>query len=84
MKLTRDDVMQAIKDVQYHQFPGTVVTVCCLTLTNGFNATGTSACVDPADFDAETGKKIAFENAFNEAWMLEGYMLKQRLFCFGK
>ncbi|MBC9216577.1 Gp49 family protein, partial [Escherichia coli] len=33
----------------------------------------------PENFDAEIGRKIARQNAVNKIWMLEGYLLKQKL-----
>ena len=55
------------------------LTFCVLVLKNGFTVTGESACASPENFDAEIGRKIARENAVNKIWMLEGYLLKQRL-----
>ena len=57
-----------------------VLTVCVLTLKNGFTVTGESACASPESFDKEIGEKIAKENAREKIWALEGYLLKQRLF----
>jgi hypothetical protein len=45
--------------------------------------TGTSACVDPANFNQATGEHYAFEKAFEKLWDLEGYLLKQRRFEAG-
>ncbi|EOX6727628.1 Gp49 family protein [Salmonella enterica subsp. enterica serovar Heidelberg] len=56
-----------------------LLTFCVLTLENGFTVTGESACASPENFDAEIGRKIARQNAVNKIWMLEGYLLKQRL-----
>ncbi|EJL90261.1 Gp49 family protein [Pantoea sp. GM01] len=56
-----------------------LLTFCVLVLKNGFTVTGESACASPENFDAEIGRKIARENAVNKIWMLEGYLLKQRL-----
>lgn len=56
-----------------------LLTICVLVLKNGFTVTGESACASPENFDAEIGRKIARENAVNKIWMLEGYMLKQKL-----
>ena len=56
------------------------LTFCVLTLENGFTVTGESACASPENFDAEIGKKIAYDNARNKIWQLEGYLLKQKLF----
>ena len=61
-------------------FPKTQLTVCCLTLRNGFTVTGESACASPENFNKEIGEKIAFENARNKIWVLEGYLLKEKLF----
>lgn len=56
------------------------LTFCVLVLKNGFTVTGESACASPENFYAEIGRKIARENAVNKIWMLEGYLLKQRLY----
>ena len=68
-----------ISSEQYYVFPSTTLTVCCLVLRNGFTVTGESAAASPENFDIEIGKKIARENARNKIWMLEGYLLKERL-----
>jgi hypothetical protein len=57
-----------------------LLTICVLVLRNGFTVTGESACASPENFDAELGRKIARANAVNKIWLLEGYLLKQRLF----
>lgn len=72
-----DDV---IKDEYYHIVPGTTLTLCVLTLQNGFTVTGESAAASLENFDEEIGKKIAKDNARNKIWQLEGYLLKQKLY----
>ena len=57
-----------------------LLTFCALILKNGFTVTGESACASPDNFDAEIGKKIAYQNAREKIWMLEGYLLKQKLY----
>jgi hypothetical protein len=64
----------------YYVFPGTTMTICLLTLRNGFHVTGESAAASPENFNEEIGRKIARENARNKIWALEGYLLKQKLF----
>lgn len=59
--------------------PLDLLTFCVIILKNGFTVTGESACASPENFDAEIGKKIAYENAREKIWVLEGYLLKQRL-----
>ena len=79
-RLTADDLQALIVDVDYHVFPGTTLTVCCITLKNGFNVTGESACASPEFFDAEAGQDLARKKAFEKIWALEGYLLRQRLY----
>ncbi|TPE53302.1 hypothetical protein FJM51_03340 [Amaricoccus solimangrovi] len=69
----------AIAGEQYHVFPGTTLTVCALTLRNGFIVTGESAAASPENFDEEIGRKIARDNARNKIWAFEGYLLRERL-----
>lgn len=79
-RLTPDDIDAAITAEAYHVFPGTTLTVCALTLRNGYQVTGESAAVSLENFDEEIGRKIARENARNKIWQLEGYLLKQKQF----
>ncbi len=78
-RLTPDLIDAAIMAAAYHVFPGTTLTVCALTLRNGFQVTGESAAASPENFNAEIGRKIARENARSKIWMLEGYLLRERL-----
>ena len=78
--LTRD-VCKRDNGVEIFDAPESLQTLifCILTLKNGFTVTGESACASPENFDAEIGKKIAYQNAREKIWLLEGYLLKQRL-----
>lgn len=55
----------------------TVVTV---RLENGFVITESSACVDPANYDAKLGVDICLERIKNKLWELEGYCLQKKLY----
>lgn len=79
-RLTPDDLDAAISAEQYHVFDGTTLTVCCLTLRNGFSVTGESAAASPENFNAEIGRKIARAEARDKIWQLEGYLLRERLY----
>jgi len=79
-RLTPDLIDECIRHEQYHVFRETTVTVCCLTLNNGYNVVGESAAASPENFDEEIGRKIARRNARDKIWSLEGYLLKQRLY----
>lgn len=78
-RLTPDLIESVIASEQYWQPEGTTLTVCVLALANGTQVVGESACVSPANFDAEIGRKIARDNAKQKVWALEGYLLKQNL-----
>lgn len=78
-RITPDDLDNTIVSEQYHVFPGTTLTVCALTLRNGFQVVGESACASPTNFDRDIGRKIARGNARNKIWALEGYRLRSEL-----
>lgn len=74
IRLTPADIDSRIVGGEYYQFQGTSHTVCCLRLKNGFTVIGESS-----HFDAAIGKKVAFKNARDKIWMLEGYLLKESM-----
>jgi hypothetical protein len=55
------------------------LTVCILTLKNGFNVIGKSAPASPANFDVALGRKLAREDAVRQLWPLMGFNLRQKL-----
>lgn len=79
-RLTPGHIDEAIAAEAYHVFPGTTLTVCCLTLVNGYQVTGESASVSAENFDAEIGRRIARDNAKQKIWSLEGYLLRNKLY----
>ena len=79
-KVSEEYIESRIKDVNYTILSTSTVTVCAITMVNGFVSIGYSACVDPQNFDADKGKSIAYENAFNQLWALEGYLLKEEMY----
>jgi len=78
-RVTPERLEEVIADEAYYVFPNTTLTVCCLTLENGYTVLGESACASPENFDAELGRKIARNDAKNKIWALEGYNLRSRL-----
>ena len=61
---------------QYTNRELSLLTFCILVLKNDFTVVGKSACASPENFDAEIGKEIAYNNAREKIWLLEGYFLK--------
>ena len=78
-RLNPTHIDNTIMSVKYHVFENTTMTVCCIVLNNGFCVIGESAAASMDNFDKEIGEKIAFGNARDKIWMLEGYLLKQLL-----
>lgn len=61
-----------IKGINYYIL-GQKTTVCLLTLHSGFEVVGTSACVDPKDFDKEIGERFALRAAMSRLEELDGF-----------
>lgn len=78
VKLSMADLEAAVKETKYHVWEGTTLTSCVLVLHNGFTVSGESACVDPANFNIELGRKYAREQAIDKLWPLLGYELRAR------
>lgn len=78
-RLTPEQIDATIVDQAFHRLTPTL-TACVLTLRNGFTVTGESACASPENYRQDIGEKIAFDNAREKIWLLEGYLLRQRLF----
>ena len=77
-RLNPELIKQTVVSTTYHILTD-VLTVCVLTLRNGFTVTGESACASPENFNQEIGEQISYKQALDKVWMLEGYLLKERL-----
>jgi hypothetical protein len=73
-RVTPEKLREVIASVAWIRPLGTLM-LCIVTLRNGFNCVGESACVDPANFREEIGRRISYENAIRKIWPLEGYLL---------
>lgn len=78
-RLTPQHIDDQIAKEAHYVFPGTTLTVCALTLRNGFQVVGESAAASPENFDEAIGRKIARDNARSKIWQLEGYLLRSKL-----
>lgn len=77
-KVTKDGILIKIVKVDYMVLPDSTVTLCNITLDNGYSVRGESACVDKRNFNIEIGKGLAYKQAFDKIWALEGYALAER------
>ena len=78
-RLTPNHIDAQIVGEAWHVFPGTTLTVCCLTLRNGFHVVGESAAASPENFNEEIGRRLARAKAREAIWAFEGYLLRERL-----
>ena len=62
-------------DYFYHKH----LTICVIEMQNGFFVVGESAPASVANYNAELGRKFAYENAIRQLWKLEGYALRETL-----
>ena len=78
-RLTPDSIDATITGEWYEVVPGTTVTICALYLRNGYVVIGKAAAASKENFDIEIGRKIARDDARNQIWALEGYLLRDKL-----
>ena len=78
-RLTPALIDSKILYVEYFRVTNTTTTVCAMILQNGYVVIGKSAAASMENFDEEIGRKIAYDNAREQIWALEGYVLKEKL-----
>ena len=78
-RVTLESIEAKIGREQTHVFDGGTLTVHVLTMANGFQVTGESACASQANYNEELGRQIARDNAIRKVWALEGYLLKEKI-----
>ena len=77
-RLTPSMINDTIVYEEYYRVANTTCTICSLVLKNGYVVVGKSAAVSMENFDEEIGKMVARDDARNQIWALEGYLLKER------
>lgn len=77
--VTMNSLLDKIDSVKYTILNDSTTTVCMLTMKNGYNVLGTSACADPANFNKAKGELYSYQDAVNNVWPLEGYLLREEL-----
>jgi hypothetical protein len=78
-KVNITDMLARVKNTSYTLMPDGRTTFCCLEMVNGYTVWGRSACVDVANYNQALGEKYAYENAVDQLWPLEGYLLAEKL-----
>jgi hypothetical protein len=76
MKLTKEHLESLVVSKTITRPAGTL-TICVITLYGGAQVTGESNVIDPRNFDQQIGEKMAYEDAIDKLWQLEGYRIKR-------
>ena len=73
--LTPDYLTSQIDEVRYYRDEDFApqLTTCHIKMRNGCVIVGKSATLDMSRFNEELGKTIAYKDAFEQLWALEGY-----------
>ena len=56
-----------------------ILSICLIVMRNGFTIIGKAAPASPTNYNAELGRKLAYEDAIRQVWPLMGYSLRDRL-----
>jgi hypothetical protein len=70
---------QVFPHQEAHKAQLKILTICILVMDSGFTFIGKSAPVEPANFNADFGKRLAREDALRQVWPMEGYLLRNKL-----
>jgi hypothetical protein len=70
-RITLDDLKARVAETEY--IVRSQLTIAVLRLDNGWYLVGKSASVDPANFNAELGQQLAYDDALRQAWPLLAY-----------
>jgi len=79
-KVTVDSINERVAGIRFTRLEGETTTLCSIRMVNGFVVHGISNCVDPRNFDKDVGERIAYKNAFEQLWALEGYLLSEQIY----
>lgn len=77
-RITRESIEAGIADITFF-FKGQL-TVCVVTMDNGFMCVGKAAPASPENFNQQLGEKFAYEDCIKQLFPLEGYRLCEDLF----
>ena len=79
MKVTLHALLAKIKGKTFTLMPSGRMTVCQITMNNGFTVEGQSACVDSRNYFKDVAERYAFEDALRNCWEFEAYLLTERI-----
>ena len=74
--ITKSGIQERIEEIDYQTviLAGSKFMYCGIKMVGGFVVTGKpAACIDPDNWRDEIGRKVSFDNTFEEIWKLEAY-----------
>jgi hypothetical protein len=74
--ITVSGIKERIEEIDFQTLTlaGKKFMYCGIRLKGGFVVVGKpAACIDPANWRDEIGRKVSFDNTFSEIWQLEAY-----------
>ncbi len=83
-KLSLEGIKSKIVNHTFTTLPSGKTIVCEIILKNGFSVRGESSVVDISNFVQEIGEKMAYKDAVSKIWLVEGYLLQEKLFIWSK
>ena len=79
-RVSLQSILDKIQDEDYFSPPRHPhMTICMITMKNGFVVIGKSAPADPLNYDETLGRKFAYEDAVRHIWPLEAYLLLEKM-----
>lgn len=79
-KVTIESIKARIASVEY--FHRGTLCLAFVTMQNGYMSVGVSRPVAPHLFDHDVGERYAYDDAIEQLWPLEGYLLREDLYRF--
>jgi hypothetical protein len=79
-RIALDDIEEKLAHIDYinpERHPH--MTLCLITLANGYIVVGKSTPADPENFNEKLGRQFAYEDAIRQIWPLEAYLLRERM-----
>ena len=76
-RVSREALEAKVRDVEY--ITRGTLTLCILTMANGYQAVGKSRPVSADNFIGAEARAFAYEDALREVWPMEGYILREAI-----
>lgn len=73
-KITNEYIKSRVAETHYSILPDGRTTVCSIVLVNGYTVTGSSSCLDRANFSVDLGRNYSFQKAFEKIFEVEAFL----------